>query len=92
MKKTGIIRKIDDLGRIVIPKELRKTMGVASGSPMEFCISDNGNLIISKSPESCVICGSDIKLLQFNDSTICATCAKSISEQLGVVDGKVSKT
>jgi len=40
MKATGIIRRVDDLGRIVIPKEIRRTLGIKEGDPMELCIDD----------------------------------------------------
>lgn len=42
MKATGIVRRIDDLGRIVIPKEIRKTMHVREGDPLELYICENG--------------------------------------------------
>lgn len=47
MKSLGIVRKIDDLGRIVIPKEVRNTQGWEPGQPMEMFISDEG-LVIRK--------------------------------------------
>jgi len=46
MKATGIVRRIDDLGRIVIPKEFRRSMGVREGDPLEMCIDDNGGLVL----------------------------------------------
>ena len=46
MKATGIIRRIDDLGRIVIPKEFRRSMGVREGDPFELYIDDNGGLVL----------------------------------------------
>lgn len=47
MKATGIIRRIDDLGRVVIPKEIRKTMMIQEGDPLEIFTEDN-NIIFSK--------------------------------------------
>lgn len=44
MKSTGIVRKVDDLGRVVIPKETRRTLGIAEGDPLE--IYTNGNQVI----------------------------------------------
>ena len=41
MRATGIIRRIDDLGRIVIPKEIRRTLGLREGDPMEICVEDD---------------------------------------------------
>lgn len=46
MKATGIVRRIDDLGRIVIPKEIRRGMGVREGDPLEMLIEENGGLVL----------------------------------------------
>ena len=48
MKATGIIRKIDDLGRIVIPKEIRKSLRIREGDPLEIYIEKNGEIILRK--------------------------------------------
>lgn len=48
MKATGIVRRIDELGRIVIPKELRRTFRIKEGSPLEIFIGDDGELILKK--------------------------------------------
>ena len=48
MKATGIIRRVDDLGRIVIPKELRKTNGIREGDPMEIYVGENREIIFRK--------------------------------------------
>ncbi len=48
MKTTGIIRRIDDLGRVVIPKELCRTHGIGPGDPMEFFAGDNGEITVRK--------------------------------------------
>ncbi len=48
MKNTGIVRKIDDLGRVVIPKEIRKTMFIKEGTPLEIHITDEGDILLKK--------------------------------------------
>ena len=48
MKATGIIRKIDDLGRVVIPKEIRKTLRIREGDPMEIYVEKNGEIILKR--------------------------------------------
>ena len=48
MKATGIVRRIDELGRIVVPKELRRTFRIKEGTPLEIFIGDNGELILKK--------------------------------------------
>lgn len=51
MKATGIVRNIDPLGRIVIPKEMRRTLGIAEGDPMEIYMADGGVMIQKYHPE-----------------------------------------
>ena len=48
MKATGIVRRIDDLGRVVIPKEVRKTLRIREGDPLEIFTADNGEVILKK--------------------------------------------
>ncbi len=48
MKATGIVRRIDDLGRIVIPKEIRRTFRIREGESLEIFIDDNNNIILKK--------------------------------------------
>ena len=48
MKATGIVRRIDDLGRVVIPKEIRRTMRIREGDPLEIFISNEGEVIFKK--------------------------------------------
>ena len=48
MKATGIVRRIDDLGRVVIPKEVRAQMGIREGDPLELYMSDNGKELVLK--------------------------------------------
>ncbi len=48
MKATGIVRRIDDLGRVVIPKEIRRTQSIRQGDPLEIFISDAGELLLKK--------------------------------------------
>lgn len=60
MKATGIVRKVDGLGRIVIPREICKTHGITLGeTPLEIYVGDNGEIILKKYTPTCGICGSD---------------------------------
>lgn len=73
MKATGIIRRVDDLGRIVLPEELRQTMGIRTGEPMEIYI-DADNIILRKYAPGCVFCGNtDAK--EVRGVRICERCA-----------------
>ena len=79
MKATGIIRKVDELGRIVVPKELRKTMDIKEGDPMEI-FTDGDSIILKKYAPFCAFCSSSQSLLNFGGKVICSECAKRISE------------
>jgi len=48
MKRTGIVRRIDDLGRVVIPKEIRRTMHIKEGDPLEIMVTDDGSVTFTK--------------------------------------------
>lgn len=48
MKATGIVRRIDDLGRVVIPKEIRRTLRIREGDPLEIFLSDDGGCMLKK--------------------------------------------
>lgn len=57
MKSTGVVRRIDDLGRIVLPKELRRTHSIDEGTPMEIFV-DGDKIIVKKYQPGCQLCGS----------------------------------
>jgi len=78
MKSTGIVRKVDDLGRIVIPKELRKTMNIKKKDPMEIFVEKN-NIILSKYEKGCLFCGEMGDTFEFEGVTICKKCLKKIN-------------
>ncbi|KAB2451723.1 AbrB/MazE/SpoVT family DNA-binding domain-containing protein [Bacillus sp. CH126_4D] len=56
MKNTGVARKVDELGRVVIPIELRRTLGIAEGTALDFHV-DGENVILSKQEKSCFVTG-----------------------------------
>lgn len=77
MKSTGIVRQIDELGRIVLPKELRDILGIKIKDGLE--ISLNGDrIIIEKFGKSCGICGSSDRLNSFRDKQLCDGCVEII--------------
>ena len=62
MKATGIVRRIDDLGRVVIPKEIRRTMRIQEGDPMEIYVGDG--MVCFKKYQSCIVYQDVIKDLK----------------------------
>ena len=81
MKATGMVRNIDELGRIVIPKEMRRKMGIQSNDPVEIYVDDD-KIILTKYAPSCIFCGSEENLLVHQDKKICTACATQISQQV----------
>ena len=79
MKSTGIIRKIDELGRVVIPMEMRNKLNIGEKDPMEI-FSDGDSIILKKYEPSCVFCSNTKNLSKFKNKLICEKCAKKISE------------
>lgn len=79
MKSTGIVRKVDELGRVVIPIELRNKFGIQEKDPIEIYV-DGSSIILKKFEPNCVFCGNTKKLIPFKDKLICSKCSSSISE------------
>ena len=76
MKATGIIRKVDELGRIVLPKELRDLHGLFCGTPVEILV-DGADIILCKYEPGCTFCGTASKdMREIGGKFICPTCAK----------------
>ncbi len=73
MKSTGVIRKLDELGRIVIPIEQRRALDINLRDPVEINIEDN-KIVIRKYHTSCVFCGSAKGVTTFKDKLICKKC------------------
>ncbi|MEG1705182.1 MAG: AbrB/MazE/SpoVT family DNA-binding domain-containing protein [Clostridia bacterium] len=80
MKSTGIVRKVDELGRIVLPIELRKNLGISIKDPLEIYV--DGNLIILKQYQpACIFCGESKNTTQFKDKNICKKCLDAITQK-----------
>ncbi len=79
MKSTGITRKIDELGRIVLPIELRKKLGIEQHDPIEIYV--DGDMIILKKYESeCIFCGSRKALIKHKGKHVCESCIKNLTK------------
>ncbi|MBQ7901749.1 MAG: AbrB/MazE/SpoVT family DNA-binding domain-containing protein [Clostridia bacterium] len=73
MKSIGIVREVDKLGRIVIPKELRRTMKMDSGDLVEIFVEGDSMVLRNYRP-SCIFCGSSEMLGEFRGKPVCAAC------------------
>jgi transcriptional pleiotropic regulator of transition state genes len=79
MKASGIVRKLDPLGRIVIPKEIRKVLGINDGDSMEIVKVDN-EVVVRKYIKGCIFCGSDKEVVEFNRVVVCDGCRKALGQ------------
>lgn len=79
MKSTGIIRKVDDLGRIVLPIELRRTLDISERDELEIYM-ENDRIILQKFEPACVFCGSFRSLIQYRRKNVCQDCVKKLLE------------
>ena len=77
MKSTGIVRNVDELGRIVIPKEMRKKMGIASSDPLEIYVEAD-KIILTKYVTSCSFCESGEETTDFKGKKICKACLQEL--------------
>lgn len=77
MKSTGIVRRIDELGRIVLPIELRRTLDIEIKDPMEIYIEGN-KIVLKKYCDACVFCGGKDDLEEYMGKHICGECKKKI--------------
>ena len=77
MKSTGMVRKIDELGRLVLPIEIRKNMGIACRDAIEI-FTDEDKIILKKYEPSCIFCGNADNVTYFRGKLICNECLDSL--------------
>lgn len=80
MKSTGITRPLDQLGRIVLPIELRRVLDLPEGTPMEIYV-DGDKIILHKYENKCEFCGSSDDINEFKDKFVCKNCIKQLSDK-----------
>jgi transcriptional pleiotropic regulator of transition state genes len=80
MKATGIVRKVDELGRICLPKELRGTLSIVEGDPVEIFVDAEGEVILKKYQPGCVLCGGMGNLRRHPKSgkLVCSGCLNEL--------------
>jgi transcriptional pleiotropic regulator of transition state genes len=77
VRATGVSRKVDDLGRIVLPAELRRSFDIREGDHIEISV-EGDNIILAKRRTTCTFCGSLESLRQFRDRPVCGTCVSEL--------------
>lgn len=85
MKATGVVRRIDDLGRVVLPKELRYTMGIETGDALEVFVMGN-DIVLKKYHPGCYLCGNvEGDVITLHGRAICHSCVADVSKYANVV-------
>lgn len=77
MKSTGIVRRVDELGRVVIPIELRRTLDIAEKDALEIYV-DGEQIILKKYEPACIFCGQAKDVIQYKGKNICTKCLDEI--------------
>lgn len=77
LKETGIVRKVDELGRIVLPIELRRTLDIAEKDAIEIYV-DGDAIMLKKYAPSCVFCGETKGVTLYKDKIICTSCVQEL--------------
>lgn len=83
MKATGIVRQLDGLGRVVIPKELRRTLGIDEGDGLEIFV-EGDKILLRKYAPGCTLCGSLDEIEYLSGKPICRVCVSKIIKLQGL--------
>ena len=79
MKSVGHARKVDELGRIVLPIELRRALDIAEKDVLEI-YQEGSTIVLKKYEPSCIFCGSDKSVSAFKNKMVCAECLQALAE------------
>jgi len=80
LKATGIVRKVDELGRIVIPIELRRTFGINIKDDLEIYV-DKENIILEKYEPACLFCGNTNNMKHYGNRIVCTDCIDKLAKE-----------
>lgn len=79
MKSTGIVRKVDELGRVVLPIELRRSLDIEEKDALEIYV-DGNSVILKKYEPDCIFCGNARDVINFKGKNICSACLKDMKK------------
>ena len=82
MQATGIVRNMDELGRLVIPVELRRHLDLEDGAALQI-FTDNNEIILRKYAPFCIFCGEARDLVSYEGVNMCLACVKTIAKRYG---------
>lgn len=81
MKSTGIVRKVDELGRVVLPIELRRTLDISERDSLEIYVDEEG-IMLKKYQPDCIFCGESHDVISYKGKNICAKCLRELRTEL----------
>ena len=81
MKSTGVVRKLDNLGRIVIPIELRKTMDIAVKDTLDIFM-EGDQIILKKYHPACIFCNDARDVIHYKDKLVCRRCLEELKQEV----------
>ena len=81
MKSTGIVRRVDELGRVVIPIEIRNKFNIAEKDPIEIYV-EGSNIVLKKHEQSCIFCGNTNELSEYKGKLVCNKCSEQLFKSL----------
>lgn len=85
MKSTGIVRKVDNLGRVVLPIELRNGLNISPGDALEI-FTEGDKIVLRKYEPYCVFCGEVDNIVNHGSKNVCRKCVRELSEKFGSID------
>ncbi len=81
MKSTGIVRRVDELGRIVLPIELRRTLDITERDSLEIYV-DGASIVLKKYQPACIFCDNAKEVILYKGKSICANCLKELKDRV----------
>jgi len=79
MKSTGIVRKVDELGRVVLPMELRRTLDIGEKDALEI-FTEGASIILKKYEPACIFCQDAKDVINYKGKNICVNCMKELKD------------
>lgn len=80
MKSTGIVRKVDELGRIVLPIEMRRTMDIAERDALEIFVAED-TIMLKKHQPACVFCNGAKNIISYKGKNVCSSCVTMMASK-----------
>ncbi len=77
MKTSGIVRRVDELGRVVLPVELRRNLDIEERDPLEITL-EGDRIVLRKYQQTCIFCSTEEELIDYHGKRVCRSCIESL--------------